>query len=518
MLRASALTLTCAVLALTAVACGQSGSGGDADPAKLVPAGAAFYLQAAVQPQGERREDTLAAAGKILRTDDPAAKLRELIDAGLVEEGDGLTWERDFASWLGEDAGVWATNLQADEPSYAIIVASTDAEAARTALTRFEKTDDVASTKRSYDGLDYQVDEKGVADGMIDDFVVIGTEDAFKRTADMREGGESLADADRYKDAVGDLDENRLGHFFFDVAPIVDAALEQDPAAAQQFEQFKSFLPLDKLGPITGSFQANGDGMTLDTVLTGLPDGPLRDVIGLSGGETELFADLPSAWGAFATPKVGESAQKLFSSFAGAIGGAAIAGQVKQATGLDLQQDIFSWVGDVGVFVRGAGQADVDGALVIDATDDAKAATAFGKLVGLISKQAGTTAAPLQLQGAESAVAIAAPGGDKPVILARGEGRVVAAYGPQAATDALGSGARLGDSDAFGAAEAILGDDMKPSFLLSLPDVLKLADAMGATDAEFDKARPYLEALGVVTSGGKVDGDRVQSRVAVTLK
>jgi len=225
MLRASALTLTCAVLALTAVACGQSGSGGDADPAKLVPADAAFYLQAAVQPQGDRREDALAAAGKILRTDDPAAKLRELIDAGLVEEGDGLTWERDFASWLGEDAGVWATNLQADEPSYAIIVASKDAEAARTALTRFEKTDDVASTKRSYDGLDYQVDEKGVADGMIDDFVVIGTEDAFKRTADMREGGESLADADRYKDAVGDLDENRLGHFFFDVAPIVDAAL-----------------------------------------------------------------------------------------------------------------------------------------------------------------------------------------------------------------------------------------------------------------------------------------------------
>ena len=59
---------------------------------------------------------------------------------------------------------------------------------------------------------------------------------------------------------------------------------------------------------------------------------------------------------------------------------------------------------------------------------------------------------------------------------------------------------------------------MEPSFLLSFADVITLADAMGETDAEFDKARPYLEALGVVTSGGKVDGDRVQSRVAVTLK
>ena len=59
---------------------------------------------------------------------------------------------------------------------------------------------------------------------------------------------------------------------------------------------------------------------------------------------------------------------------------------------------------------------------------------------------------------------------------------------------------------------------MEPAFLLSIADVIELADALGATDAEFDKARPYLEALGVVTSGGKAEGDRVQSRVAVTLK
>ena len=58
MLRASALTLICAVLASTVAACGSSdsGSGGDADPASLVPAGAALYAQAAVQPTGDRRD------------------------------------------------------------------------------------------------------------------------------------------------------------------------------------------------------------------------------------------------------------------------------------------------------------------------------------------------------------------------------------------------------------------------------------------------------------------------------
>jgi hypothetical protein len=101
MLRASNLALLCLVVALAAAACGQTGSGGDGDPASLVPARAPFYLEAAVQPQDERRDDALAAAGKIMRADDPAGKLRELIDRKLAEQGDALTRERDFASWLG---------------------------------------------------------------------------------------------------------------------------------------------------------------------------------------------------------------------------------------------------------------------------------------------------------------------------------------------------------------------------------------------------------------------------------
>jgi hypothetical protein len=59
---------------------------------------------------------------------------------------------------------------------------------------------------------------------------------------------------------------------------------------------------------------------------------------------------------------------------------------------------------------------------------------------------------------------------------------------------------------------------MEPTLLVSVADGTRLADALGETGAEFDKARPYLESLGVVTSGGKGDEDRLQSRVAVTLK
>jgi hypothetical protein len=520
MLRAAALSLLCAFLALTAAACGEAGSGGEDGPASLVPAGASFYLEAAVQPQGDRREDALAAAGKILRTADPAGKLRELIDKELAEEGDGLEWERDFASWLGEDAGIWVTNLEADEPSYAMIAATKDAEAAKAALSRIEKTSDSGPyTARTHDGIEYRVDAEGVAHGMVDDFAVVATEDAFKRTADTRDG-DSLVDEDRYDDAVGELDEERLGHYYLDVKPLLDAAMKKDPEAARNFEQFKSLFPLEKLGPITGAFTADGDGMALDTVVTGVPEGPFRNLAQLwSGGGTELMGELPGdAWGAFVTPKLGETAESLFSTFAGAIGGAAVAAQVKQATGLDLQQDVFSWIGDTGAFVRGADMATLDGALVIGSTDDARAEAAFAKIVGLVGKETGSAPEPVKIDGADAAFAITPDGAPKPVVLARGEGRVVAAYGEGAASAALSPSAKLGDSDDFGAAESILGDGMEPSFLLSVADAIKLADALGGTDAEFDKARPYLEALGVVTSGGKADGDRVQSRVAVTLK
>jgi Protein of unknown function (DUF3352) len=518
MLRAAAVSLFCVLAALVAGGCGgEAGSGGEGDPASLVPAGAAVYAEIAIQPQDERREDALAAASKIMRTDDPAAELRELIDRELA--GDGLEWERDFAPWLGEEAGVWVTNLEADEPSWAMIVATKDIEAAKAVEARVEKSQGLKFTERSHDGIDYKAYEDGTIGGYVDDFVVVGTEDALKRVIETRDA-DSLADDDRYNEAIGELDEERLGHYYVDVAPLVEVAKKQDPAAAEQLRQFEGMFPLDELGPVTGAFTADGDGLTLDTIVTGIPEGPLRNLAALwSGGETELLGALPGdAWGAFAMPKLGEAAESLVSSFAGALGAAAVAGQVKQATGLDLQQDVFSWIGDVGGFVRGADMASLDGALVISSTDDERATTAFGKLVALIGQQSGSRPEPVQVDGAESAFALAAPGAEKRIVLARGPGRVVAAYGEEAAAAALSSDASLSDSDSFEAAEAVLGDDMAPGFLISVEHALALADATGETDPEFEKARPYLEALGVVTSGGKVDGDRVQSRVAVTLK
>ena len=355
----------------------------------------------------------------------------------------------------------------------------------------------------------------------IDDFVVVGTEDAFKRTADTRDG-DKLADADRYKNAIDDLEEDRLGHYYVDAKPLIDAAMKQDPEAAQNFEQFKSILPLDKLGPITGAFTADGDGMALDTVVTGLPEGPIRNLAALwSGGERPDGRAARRRLGRVRDAEARRGgAKSLFSTFAGAIGGAAVAAQFKQATGLDLQQDVFSWIGDAGVFVRGADMATLDGALVISSTDDARAEAAFTKIVGLVAKQTGGAPAPAKVDGADAAFAIAVTAAPR----SRWSSRAVRvasslAYGEEAASAAFAPDAKLADSDGFEAAAGILGDDIEPAFLLSVADVDQRSRTRWARPTPSSTRRgPYLEALGVVTSGGKVDGDRVQSRVAVTLK
>jgi hypothetical protein len=514
-MRTAFLTTSCVALALGLAACGsdESGSGGDADPASLVPAAVPLYFEATIRPEGEQREELLAAAGKIMRTDDPARKIRELVDESFEDEN--LSWERDFAPWVGERAGAWATDLSGDESKVVGIIAVRDEEAAAKALPTLQDDGD----RKNYKGNEYIVDESGTAAGLVEGFMVVGEPQGFEAVVDTQDG-DKLAETERYDEVVGELDDDRLGHYFLDTRAILDAAINADPASAAELDQVKAFLPIDKLGPMAGSLSADGEGVHIHQVLTDVPEGPLRRLATLfAGGESELLPELPGdAWAVMALPEAGEGARELVNSFGGLIGGAALNEQVKRATGLDLEADVYSWLGDVGVFVRGTTQQELGGALVLESTDDDRAASAFGKFAGLIGQQSGVAPEPLKVDGAEQAVAIAAPDAPEQLVLARGEGRMVLAYTAGAAADALAGDSKLGDAEAFGAAEESLGDDMAPNFVLSIPAVIELVDAFGQADAEFEEARPYLEAFDTVVTGGSADDGTIHSRTAVTLK
>ena len=155
-----------------------------------------------MRPEGDQRDDLLDAARKVLRTDDPEAKLHELIDKGLKEsDGPATSYDKDIAPWLGQKAGVWVAGVDRAKPGYVVLVAAKDTEKAQEAIDKGVKVERRRVKERSYKGVDYQVDADGVAAGIVGDFFTVGTEPEFKRT--VRRGGRRLA---RRREALQERD------------------------------------------------------------------------------------------------------------------------------------------------------------------------------------------------------------------------------------------------------------------------------------------------------------------------
>ena len=103
-------------------------------------------------------------------------------------------------------------------------------------------------------------------------------------------------------------------------------------------------------------------------------------------------------------------------------------------------------------------------------------------------------------------------------MIARSDDRVAIAYGAEAASAALSPDAKLADGEAYGRAQDLLGDDFDLSFLLSMDPIVSLVESSGQADAEFEQARPYIEAFSVIASGTKVDDERARSRLVAGLR
>ena len=236
-------------------------------------------------------------------------------------------------------------------------------------------------------------------------------------------------------------------------------------------------------------------------------------------GTTLLLGELPAdTWAAYGVPKLGQTLKLVYQQVAGALGGSVLEQQLRSQLGLDLDQDVFSWIGDVAFFARGVTKDSVDGGVVIQVTDEDRAKAAFGKLVGLAQSRGGTSAKAVSVPGADTAFAFSAPDATKPVVAALGKGRVVVTYGEAAAAAALEPKQKLADSETWNQARSALGDGVEPLFVLSMPAVVELAASSAGSDADFARAKPYLDAFSLVTGGGKADGGTLRSRFVAGLK
>jgi hypothetical protein len=244
------------------------------------------------------------------------------------------------------------------------------------------------------------------------------------------------------------------------------------------------------------------------------------------GNAAAALAALPGdSWLGFGVSSIGDRLRSMLQQFTqlGSVAGQDVGGQLKaaqQQLGIDLEQDLFRWMGDGGLFVRGTSIAQIGGALVVQTSDPQATKAAIRKIARLVPQLSPSTqvARATGIQGAEDGVAITAEGSPFPILLVQGGDKFVFGVSKQAVEAALSRSTKLSDSPSFkSAASAHSGVD--PTFFFDVAPVLALADGLGAgNDPDFAQARSYLQQFGSIAAGSKREGDTQRAKLVVTLK
>ncbi len=194
------------------------------DPATVTPADAPLFAEGVVRPEGDQKEALDSALSKLLATDDPGAFVVEQLDKSLAGSDAGLTYEEDIEPWLGEQAGIFLETFAGDADG-AVVIAATDSQAADQAIKKLAAADEKPERRRSYEGVDYLVDRDGAAAGVVGDFVVAGTENAFRDAVEASKG-KSLAESADFKAQLARAPDDWVGFLYADPRAFVDALQE----------------------------------------------------------------------------------------------------------------------------------------------------------------------------------------------------------------------------------------------------------------------------------------------------
>ena len=521
------VTLPLLVVLVLLAGCGSSGSSGgsgsNADPAKLAPATAPLYVEAVLRPSGQLGDDAKAALKKLLHSDDPGAKLVGLADKALAKRG--MNWKDDIRPWLGERVGVFLTKIGQGSSSTvgALIADTTDTDKAKSALEKL--TTKSKLTKRTYKGVDFQVDTvKNSAVGIVNGYAVAGTWEGVQQVVDTAKGGRPLTDVADYTSARSAVSaDDALGMAYVQPQALLDAITSLGSNFGSSSAGALSILRqvVTKAGRADGaSLHANGDGVRIDAAALGVP----ASAPGPSGAD-ELAALPGDAWLAIGFGDLGKSLGRIFGQLnqLAALGanGASFSGALKRfraQTGIDPQRDLLSWMGSGALYGRGHGITDLGIVLTVKSKDPAKSHRAVGLIANALRKS-GATVQAATVEGYDKAIALRLSSLPFPFIVAAGGDRFSIGLNPQAMTDVLHPSTTLGDSAQYGAATKALGSGIKPVFLLDTPTIVNLIESFGVgSNPSFARIKPYLDALGPLSAGIEHDGDTTKVSLALALK
>ena len=499
------LLLTIAVLVLPVVAAGCGNTNEAASGAsELVPAGSVIYGEANLKPEGDQKQAIDSILSKFPGGGEAGDKLEDLIEKGLRESDAPISFRKDIEPWLGDEAAFFVGGIGqgGQSKASAALVATTDEDKARDAL---EKSAEGKLTKHDYNDVEYLTDGSEQAGAVFDGFLVLGTEDGVKAAIDTADGGAKLSDDEDYKKAVDDAASDRLGFLYVNGPELFNAMREVGTLP----ESFRKFFK----EPVAATVDADDDGVVVESNVP--PE--LARSFAFFGEASDVLGDMPAdSWVAVGQTDLGKLIDFYVGAFASMAGGRdAILGQFKAATGLDLEQDVLSWMGDFGIFVRGTSLANLDGALVVQTSDEAKSAR-FLEALERVARTQSDGGTRIQRRGGGYTVAI--EGVPKPIHAFVESGKLVFAYGDAAAKAAVDPADTLGDSPDFSSVKDSLGD-YDVSFYVLVKPILDLVDSTEAgSDADWQDAKPYLEPLNALVGGTSGSGDDVKSAFKIVVK
>jgi hypothetical protein len=503
------LSLTAASAALLA-ACGDRDRTAD-QPADLAPADAALYGEVAVRPTGQQRRALEAIAARFLDGREVGPTVTGLVDRFLRESTDKgrvATYREDIRPWLGERAAGFMIDFDPEEG--AVMIEATDEDAAQRFVETGAEADDLNETDKSYEGVDYIVDEVGTAAGVVEGHVVIGTERGLRETVDALYG-DSLAESDTFADAVEDGGgEQALAYLYAPPARIIEVATERDQENAEQLAAFVRALGVDPESPYLATLGLHNGSLRLDQRAT-------LDERSDGGDPERMLEQLPEgSWLRLRWPDAGRWIGPGLVAFF-RLGAAqrgqeeTVAEQLANLQEYGLHFDDLG-LGDLVLFARGSDPTSFEAGVVADVEDRQEAEETGNFLVrGLLSDFDVRKLPPLP--GAPEGALVGDGALPQPLVVALTEERFVVALGLGAARAAL-EPPSTGPAPELTVAREALGDTDLDA-VLDLGRLLSLIDSFRTVpDFGLTEARRLLEPLGPVALGTRRDGDTLILRLA----
>jgi Protein of unknown function (DUF3352) len=504
-----------ALAVLFAVAgCGGGGSGSGGSPASLVPGTAPAYLEVSLAPDSKESGEIDSLARETLGIASVGEFLSTTLEQIPIGSGEKLDYEAEVEPWVGQTAGLYLAHEEGGAfRGLGLVLETTKAGEAEEFI---EKR--VAGKKSGeFKGDRYYVEADGETTlGVVGDYVVFGeTKANFEEMVEVSEGKESLADSSKFTAAMEAAPSQGVGRAYIDFGRLIGQAEGQGSPAAE--------VAVDLFG---------GEARDATAVMTAIPhsgqieldistnaSGPAT----LGGDASALLESLPAtAAAAFSSAEFGGRFGEIVDQLdENGIPGQVKPGEIKLALGaVGINIDaIAESIGNVGGFLEGSSGSSLGGALLIEtnsASEATKTIANLGRLLRLTGTP-GVTAISGELSGFSVHSSRLGP---TPLIVGASGEKIVVAYGPKAAAQALRKQAKtLGTTADFEAAKKALGSTPISGFLSGGPAVKLIAALLTPGERrELTVAKPFLRKVSYIGAGSEATDSGTVVRLIVGVR